>query len=516
MTEYQPPPMNGSAAASSSYPDPTPGSLLRIPPHSVEAEMAVLGAMLLDPKEAPDVVRLLVPEDFYRSVHGRLFSVMAGLVFNNEPTDPLLVVRDLERMKWKDDVGGAEYLQAVARCGLDHANAKHYAKIVRDKSVARGLIRAGMEMQRAAYDCEPSDEVAERTIRLVEAMQTHEADTAKPVPWRTLAQVSEDAKKTPRVMVCRAFGLATRTVSFIGGEPKAGKSEIVAAFVAAATKGEEFLGETIARTDVVLVTEEGDHDLAEKVMDRYRADVEAVHVLSRDAVGAPSSWEKTVTDAVAKATDTNSSIVVFDTLAFWAGLEGDDERSEGVMRERLMKLQPARAAGLSTLIVHHSVKAKDVEGIAALRGSGAIAGSAESVVIFKRVGKDPLSEKRKIELWSRITPCLDLAVERVIPKDGGEPHFKPSDQEDSKTGWIAAADTRIISAFGKVGGWMARRQLKEASGIGDRVLEGRLPKLVEGNRLVRMGNGQNKSPFMYALPGTAVPPQTSAQPPQLR
>lgn len=331
-------------------------------------------------------------------------------------------------------------------------------------------------------------------------------ETAEPVErppsarWRTLEQVAIDAKAAPREFVSAALGLATRTVAFIGGEPKAGKSELVAAFVAAVTTGGEFLSGQCAASDVVLVTEEGDHDIEEK-MRRYGAHPKRVHVLSRDVVGAPPTWDETIRSAVAKCLQTTASTLVIDTLSFWAGLLGDDERSEGVMRERLIALQHARDAGLATVVIHHSVKAKDVEGIAALRGSGAIAGAVESVVIYRRVNNDPLSPRRKLELWSRLGPGLML-VERVLPTDGGEPHFRHVEDDDKKAAGDGASDPKLVSAVAKVGGWLSKKQIREATGISDRTLEGRLPKLAEGGKLLRRGTGAKKDPFLYAMPGT--------------
>jgi len=143
-------------------------SLLRVPPHSLEAETSLLGALLLDPEVIGVVVPLLTPDDFYRSAHGKLYEVIRSLFDRGEPSDALIVMRECERLKILEELGGREFLASLARSVATAANAEHYAKIVREKSISRGLIRAAMEIQRSAYDEEGrGDELLEKAERLV-------------------------------------------------------------------------------------------------------------------------------------------------------------------------------------------------------------------------------------------------------------------------------------------------------------------------------------------------------------
>jgi replicative DNA helicase len=144
------------------------GALLRVPPHSLEAETSLLGALLLEPEAIGAVAPLLVPDDFYRSAHARLYGVIRELFDRGEPSDALVVLRECERQKVVDEIGGREFLASLARSVATAANAEHYARIVREKSIARGLIRAAMEIQRAAYDAEGrGDELLEKAEHMV-------------------------------------------------------------------------------------------------------------------------------------------------------------------------------------------------------------------------------------------------------------------------------------------------------------------------------------------------------------
>jgi len=191
----------------------------------------------------------------------------------------------------------------------------------------------------------------------------HGAQAPAPLPWRTLAQVKADAEAKPREWKWFGF-LATRTVAVISGEPKGGKSEILAAFVATYTRGGEWFGLTLEPGNVVIASEQGDPDLVAQCY-RYGAVEDRVLILSRDVVGTPPKWVDMITDAVAKAVTFGATLLLIDTFSFWAALEGEGERVEGTVREALLALQVARNAGLAVVLAHHTVKSKDAEGISA-------------------------------------------------------------------------------------------------------------------------------------------------------
>lgn len=138
-------------------------ALLRVPPHSIEAEVSLLGAMLLDPAAVGEAGALVRASDFYRQTNGRIFDAARGLYERGEPVDALLLARECERLGILDAVGGRDYLAHLAGSVEKAANAAHYARIVREKSLARGLIGAALEIQRGAYDEEGrGDELLER------------------------------------------------------------------------------------------------------------------------------------------------------------------------------------------------------------------------------------------------------------------------------------------------------------------------------------------------------------------
>lgn len=136
----------------------------RIPPQSIEAEKGVLGSMLLDPQVCDDIALILTTsEDFYGPPHQRLFSHLLGMHNDGLRIDVTLLVERLTKAGDLDLVGGMIYLVEVLNSVPTAANAKYYAKIVREKAILRATIHAGTEAIREAYDpVVGAEEVARR------------------------------------------------------------------------------------------------------------------------------------------------------------------------------------------------------------------------------------------------------------------------------------------------------------------------------------------------------------------
>lgn len=124
----------------------------RLPPQNLEAEMGVLGSVLLDPNLCDDVVMILRAEDFYADANQKLFGHIVQMHGEGNRVDTTLLV---ERLKGEGDfesVGGAAYLAETMNSVPVAAHAVHYAQIVRNKATLRSLIHASTEILRDAYD----------------------------------------------------------------------------------------------------------------------------------------------------------------------------------------------------------------------------------------------------------------------------------------------------------------------------------------------------------------------------
>ena len=122
------------------------------PPHSVEAEQAVLGGLLLDPQAWDSVADAVVADDFYRPDHRLIFTAIGELVGEGKPCDVVTVSQQLERTGKLEAAGGLAYLSSIARDTPTAANVRAYGDIVRERSLLRQLIRAGTDIVSAVFN----------------------------------------------------------------------------------------------------------------------------------------------------------------------------------------------------------------------------------------------------------------------------------------------------------------------------------------------------------------------------
>lgn len=129
----------------------------RVPPQNLEAERAVLGAMLLDKGAIGRVLETLDEDCFYKEAHKKIYSVIINLYEKNEPADLITVVEELRRENCLEEVGGAAYVASLLDTVATAANVEYHARIIREKAILRNLIAAGTKIVAAGY--EETDEV---------------------------------------------------------------------------------------------------------------------------------------------------------------------------------------------------------------------------------------------------------------------------------------------------------------------------------------------------------------------
>ncbi len=126
--------------------------LIKLPPHSVEAEQSVLGGLLLDNTAWDKIADMIGESDFYRADHRLIYRHISKLVSNSRPADVITVSESLESIRELDGIGGLAYLGALSQNTPTAANIRRYAEIVRDRAVMRKLAEVGTEIADTAYN----------------------------------------------------------------------------------------------------------------------------------------------------------------------------------------------------------------------------------------------------------------------------------------------------------------------------------------------------------------------------
>jgi replicative DNA helicase len=124
----------------------------KVPPQSLEAERAVLGAILLEPALLPRAIELLLPEEFYKEAHRKVFGAMIRLFERGEPADVITVTEALRREGVFEEVGGHTLLATLQEEGTVATQFSAYTGIVREKALLREMIRAAREIVEEGYE----------------------------------------------------------------------------------------------------------------------------------------------------------------------------------------------------------------------------------------------------------------------------------------------------------------------------------------------------------------------------
>jgi replicative DNA helicase len=135
---------------------------LRTPPHSIEAEQSVLGALILDNNAIDKVADVLKAEDFYNEGHRLVYEHINTLAMENKPADAVTLSESLRAVGKLEYVGGLAYIGAIANAVPTAANVRRYAEIVRDRSVMRRLAGVATDIAEAALS--PMGKSAEQLL----------------------------------------------------------------------------------------------------------------------------------------------------------------------------------------------------------------------------------------------------------------------------------------------------------------------------------------------------------------
>jgi len=124
----------------------------KVPPQNVDAEMSLLGAILIDEEVLADITEHVKPKDFYDKRHSLIFDAIMRLYEKNKPVDLLTLTDELKRKSELDEVGGSAYLTELTNYVPTAAHAESYAEIVAQKAVRRRLIKASGEISELGYN----------------------------------------------------------------------------------------------------------------------------------------------------------------------------------------------------------------------------------------------------------------------------------------------------------------------------------------------------------------------------
>jgi len=210
----------------------------RMPPQSIDAEMAVLGSIMIDHEAVGRAIELLDESCFYKDAHRKIFSSALVLYDRNEPVDVLTVSNELEKRRELDAIGGQYYLTELVDRIPSAANVEYYAKIVLDKALLRKLITISNEVTNECYEATEDsfnliDRAEQKIFSLSEKRLRRDFLPISPILHQTMEIVeSFHGKKGGITGVPTGFtkldemtsGLQSSELIIIAGRPSMGKT----------------------------------------------------------------------------------------------------------------------------------------------------------------------------------------------------------------------------------------------------------------------------------------------------
>ena len=368
------------------------------PPHDLDAERAVLGALL----SGADLAGAgpLASMDFYRPAHALIFEAVCALDSGGRPRDPVAVGDELRQRGALGRMGGAPYLITCMQACPAPASAGYYAGIVRDHARRRRLIEVAARLHQTAMAPGDPDTLAERVSEISGALASEGIGHSDTSPGSIRGLLT--GKRDGAWLGVQEFaplryhipGIIAEGVTVLAGAPKVGKSWLVLACGLAVAGPGAALGKlwcAESRPVFYLALEDGDRRMQERcriLLDgKYRprgsAEIPAAFTyLTRVRPGAIVATIGEYLDASGKL----EPLVIIDTLGRVLPPADYGETAYGRDYRIMTELKDLADAwpGTSLLISHHDRKAESPDFVEQVSGTNGIAGGADTVIVLTR------------------------------------------------------------------------------------------------------------------------------------
>lgn len=278
----------------------------RVPPHNLEAEESLLGAMLLSADAVAAAIEICDAADFYKPAHGHIFSAIASLTNAGEAVDAVTVTDELRRSGMLEAVGDPSILVSLQATTPSTANAVHYARIVEEHALLRRLVGVAGEIAEIGFSA-PDDVVAalDRAETMVfEVAQRKEVDTVMPLgdlllpSMERIEQLHERGDTVTGVATGyldldeMLAGLQPSSLTIVGARPSMGKTSLALGMVA-------HVGVVLQRPVLLVSLEMGHLELTQRLLSA-EAEVDA-HRLRIGHLREPD-WPK-LSHAISRLSD---------------------------------------------------------------------------------------------------------------------------------------------------------------------------------------------------------------------
>ncbi|MBU0759826.1 MAG: replicative DNA helicase [Candidatus Omnitrophica bacterium] len=406
-------------------------NLEKMPPQNLEAEMAVLGSMLIEENAIADAIELLDSRCFYNDANKKIFDSILNLYSDNKAVDIVTLIEELKKTEDLDKVGGVTYITSLTTVVPTAANIKHYALIVKEKSILRNLISTATNIIADSYDSHGEiDKILDKAERLIFEISSKKVDSN----FAPIKEVIKDSIETIDSLYqkkAHVTGLPTGFTDFdsisaglhpsdliiFAGRPSMGKSAFVASIA-------EHIGVHEKIPLIIFSLEMSKEQLVQRMLCSH-ARVNAHNV--RTGFLSQTDWPK-LTNAAGKISEApifiddtaslsvlelrakarrlksqhNIQLIIVDYLQLMQGMRGAENRQQEI--SEISRSLKALARELNVPLIAVSQLSRAVESrqdhrpqLSDLRESGAIEQDADLVgLLLREEYYNPTEENRGI------------------------------------------------------------------------------------------------------------------------
>ncbi|MDR4467540.1 MAG: AAA family ATPase [Nitrospira sp.] len=450
-----------------------------IPPHNLEAEQSVLGAILLDGSLAGPLSETLNVVDFYSTSHRRIYASMLALVAGGGAIDNITLAAHLNERGALAVVGGVVYIAELVAKVAGTSNVMHHAGLIVKAAELRRIreqlikvkseIEAGGDIERikgllpdpnALQRSLPGDTATLPVVTAATLLETEEADVS--VEWTLYQLIARGA----------LIGLIAK--------PKVGKTTLIYELAVKVALGLPFLGRATRRCGVlVLALEEHKRDVSRRLRTLGAENLENLNLV----IGPLDADEATFAQLKRTVEERAVGLIIVDTLnSFW-GVRDENNASEVTAAIKPL-LNLARSTNAAIVAIHHSRKSEGEHGDE-IRGSNALFSLFDAALLLKRHDAENQRKLTVISRWPE-TPS-ELIIEL---RDHGYECLG-----DSTTAGRRARLDKLAATLSSEG--QTAKDLSSRSGVPFRSVHGLLDELVQLRRSERLGTGRKGDPFKF-------------------
>ena len=319
-------------------------------PHNIEAEQAVLGAMLIDNSTINKILDILVPEDFYRDAHKKIFAGMIELEREKTPIDLLTLFNYLKSHgSLLDEVGGSSYLTYLTELVPATENVAYYAKIVKEKSKERMLCEqaelVSYRVKKGEINIDEATELLNSTLDEIPKLPAHNQiefidsnelidDEKASVEW----YLDEYIPKSALILITAPPGVFKTWLALYIGKCLA--------------MGERCLQKQTERAVVYYIDKENPKGL---IIDRLKK------IGTDENLKFAGQWSQTEAPNIDKDISAYKELAQYNTLLFFDSLirfHTGDENSSTEMSKVISSLRSLTRNGTSVVLIHHKGKSE--------------------------------------------------------------------------------------------------------------------------------------------------------------